>query len=337
MNIAQNRRIVLTRRTHEKPSADDFKLQTAAIEPLEDGHVLVENELLALDPGILVRLISSVSYAASYAPGDVIPGRGVGKVIESRHPDFAAGDTVVGSFGWQEFAQVDGAHVANWAFPDLPKAAALGPLGIPGLTAYFALVQLAQLRPGETVLISSAAGAVGSVAGQLAKHFGAKVIGVAGGPDKCAWLANELRFDQVIDYKNVKSLDAAVAAACPEGFDIFVDNVGGDILNAAIASAKTHGRLIISGAVAEYGHSEADRVGIRDVTSIVNKSLRIEGFIVFTYGGRFPEARAVIASLIRNGSIKMKLHVTDGLESAPSSFLGLFKGQNFGRSVVKLR
>jgi hypothetical protein len=327
---------VLARRPHGLPQTDDFRLENAGLPAPAEGEILIRVDYVSVDPGMRSRLTQD-SYAPALPLGSVIESAGLGTVLESRNPKFAAGTQVLGGFGWRSHLVSNGRGVMRLD-PALfsgavPPTAAIGILGVPGLTAYFCLTDLAAPKPGETVLISSAAGTVGATAGQIAKIEGLRAIGIAGGADKCRYVES-LGFDACIDRAAEKDLSAAVERAAPDGIDIYIDNVGGAALDAAIANMKPRGRIVVSGQIAEY--NAAAPSGIRNTMDFIPKRLRMEGMVVFDYAARFPEAQGKMAAWIRDGRLKFHETVIAGLENAPAAFIGLFAGAAKGRVLVKV-
>jgi NADPH-dependent curcumin reductase CurA len=317
------------------PSEDCFALESFTLDAPQDGQVLIKTHYFSLDPGMRGRL-SGDSYAAGLKIGDTIESAGIGEVIASKSERFAVGDMVMGGLGWtQALTHPDrGIQKLDPALFDdkVAMTATIGVLGVPGLTAWFGLQDLGQPQAGETLLISSAAGPVGATCGQIGKTLGLSVIGIAGGADKCAYLT-DLGFDAVIDYKAEGNLVKAIEAAAPDGVDIYFDNVGGEMLDAAILNLKPKGRIVVSGQVAEYNREKP--VGIRQTTRFITHRLRMEGLVVYDYAKQFPEAQATMAALIRDGKLAYKEDISDSIEDAPRAYAALFAGANFGRRLIK--
>jgi NADPH-dependent curcumin reductase CurA len=317
------------------PSEDCFALESFTLDAPQDGQVLIRTHYFSLDPGMRGRL-SGDSYAAGLKIGDTIESAGIGEIIASKSERFAVGDMVMGGLGWtQALTHPDrGLQKLDPALFDdkVAMTATIGVLGVPGLTAWFGLQDLGQPQAGETLLISSAAGPVGATCGQIGKTLGLSVIGIAGGADKCAYLT-DLGFDAVIDYKAEDNLVNAIEAAAPDGVDIYFDNVGGEMLDAAILNMKPKGRIVVSGQVAEYNREKP--VGIRQTTRFITHRLRMEGLVVYDYAKQFPKAQAAIAALIRDGKLAYKEDISDGIEDAPRAYATLFAGANFGRRLIK--
>jgi NADPH-dependent curcumin reductase CurA len=317
------------------PQEDCFALESFTPDAPQDGQVLIKTHYFSLDPGMRGRL-SGDSYAAGLKIGDTIESAGIGEIIASGSERFQPGDMVVGGLGWTEaLLHPDrGLQKLDPALFDdkVAMTATIGVLGVPGLTAWFGLQDLGQPQTGETLLISSAAGPVGATCGQIAKTLGLSVIGLAGGAEKCAYLQN-LGFDAVINYKAEKDLTKAIAAACPDGVDIYFDNVGGEMLDAAILNMKPKGRIVVSGQVSEYNRETP--LGIRQTTRFITHRLRMEGLVVYDYAKQFPEAQAALAALIRDGKLAYKEDISAGIEDAPRAYAALFAGANFGRRLIK--
>lgn len=328
---------VLASRPDGMPVPDNFELKTSTLPDLEDGQVLAQALYFSIDPGMRSRLTGD-SYSPAMALGDVIESAGIARIAESRNDKFSEGDIVMGAFGWASHLVSNGRGLVKLD-PSIFQGklcltAAIGVLGIPGLTAYFGLLDLGKPKAGETVLVSSAAGTVGATTGQIAKLQGLRAVGIAGGPEKCAYL-EELGFDEAIDYRATDNLEAAIRAACPDGVDIFLDNVGGETLDAGIACMNQKGRIIISGAVSEYNRPQP--VGIRNTLAFITHRLRMEGLVVFDYAKEFGKAQMEMAGWIQSGRLSYREQIFDGIEQAPAAFLGLFNGDaGFGRRIVKL-
>lgn len=335
-----NRRILLVSRTEGEPTLGNFRLVEAPVPPLEDGQVLVRHRFLSLDPYMRGRMNEGRSYAQPQPLGEVMVGGTAGEVIASRHPDFAEGDAVVGMGGWQEYRVVDAAQRHALQKVDttrIPLSAYLGAVGMPGVTAWYGLTRLIAPRPGETVVVSAAAGAVGGVVGQLARLRGARAVGLAGGPDKCAYVTGELGFDACIDYKRhaeaPKSLAQALKEACPDGVDGVFENVGGAILDAVLARTNAFARVAVCGLISGYN---GEPIPLQNPSLILVNRLRIEGFIVSEHLEQWPEALAELEVLVSEGRLRYRETVAEGLEQAPEAFLGLLKGRNVGKQLVRL-
>ena len=296
----------------------------------------MRNLYLSLDPAMRAWMTDVPSYIPPVGVGDVMRGGCVAKVVESKHPDFSAGDLVVGTFGWQDYAVTDGKGLLPVSkVPDgVPPTLPIGVLGLTSLTAYFGLKEIAHPKPGETVVVSGAAGATGSVVGQLARIWGCRAVGIAGGKDKCEWLTGELGFDEAIDYKS-ENVRARLREVCPKGLDVFWDNVGGDILEAALVNLAMHARVVICGAISTY-NAEKPPPGPRGYINLLVKRARMEGFVVFDYMPRAREAFAELAPLVMEGKLHYREDIRDGLENAPAALVDLYTGGNRGKLLVKI-
>lgn len=331
-----NRRVVLASRPTGVPTKQDFLIEQIDLGEPGEGEILVRNLYASVDPGMRSRLGETASYAEPLPIGGVIESANIGEVIASQNEKFAVGDVVTAGFGWQEYALSDGRGVMKVDEDRLPSTTAIGVLGIPGLTSYFGLLKTGALKEGETVVISSAAGTVGAVAGQIANLKGATVVGIAGGTTKCEWVKNELGFDHVIDYKACDDIRMAVRDVCKGGVDIYFDNVGNAMVEAMLPLMKVGGRIVVSGQIADYNIDDADRPAVRSTSGFITKRLRMEGLVVFDYFREFRQARQEIADWIVSGDIKYHEDISDGLETLPAAFIGLFHGESLGRRLVRL-
>ena len=332
--MAVNRQVTLAARPEGYPKPGDFKLVEGQVPEPRHGQILVRTLWLSLDPYQRGRMSAARSYAASVDIGAPIIGGIVGRVERSENARFAAGDIVEGWLGWQDYALSDG-HDLRKVDPALaPIQTALGVLGMPGMTAYFGLLEIGRPRPGDTVVVSAASGAVGSLVGQIAKLMGCRVVGTAGRDDKVDYLTKELGFDAAINYKTA-NLDDALAAACPDGVDVYFDNVGGDVTEAVMRNLARFARIAICGQISQYNLTQPD-VGPRNLRFLLVKQARMEGFLVFRFADRYDEARARLARWIKDGRIKYREDVVEGLENAPAAFIGLMRGENFGKLLVRV-
>lgn len=333
----KNRRVVLAAHVAGMPRVSDFRIDEVEQAPPGAGEVLVRNHFVSVDPGMRGRLSGEASYTAPVPLGEVVGGATVGRVIASNNQGFAEGEWVAGAFGWQELGLSPGGRgIRRIAAGPIPPSAHIGVLGVPGLTAYFGLLDIGRPQPGETVLVSTAAGAVGSAAGQIARIKGARAVGIAGGPAKCRWLLETLGFDAAIDRLAEPDMAAAVARACPDGIDVFFDNVGNSLVDPVLPLMRLHGRLVISGQTADYNLSREERVGLKNTRAFITARLKMQGLVVFDYAREFPAAWAELTGWIRDGRLKYREDVVDGLESLPAAFVGLFQGENFGRKLARL-
>ena len=333
--MTMNRQITLASRPVGAPTPDNFKLVETQVPTPERGQVLVKALYLSLDPYMRGRMSDAKSYAPSVQIGEVMTGGAVGRVVDSRHPGFKAGDIVEGRIGWQEYGLVEGGMLRK-VDPDVaPISTALGVLGMPGLTAYFGLFEIGKPRPGETLVVSAASGAVGAVVCQLGKLAGARVVGIAGGPDKCAYVKEALGVDAVIDYKAEKDLSKALAAACPDGIDVYFDNVGGPVTDAIANLFNLRARMIVCGLISHYNMPDG-YVGPSILRSVLTNRVTIQGMIVFDWHDRWPAGVAQLGKLVKAGKLTYKEDVTEGLENAPATFIGMLEGKNFGKTLVKI-
>jgi len=334
-----NRQWLLDNRPQGEATASNFKLVTTQTPSLTDGQVLVRHHYLSLDPYMRGRMNESKSYAAPQPLGEVMIGGTVGEVVESRHPKFASGDKVVGMGGWQEYSVVDATQPGAIRKVDtthVPLSHYLGAVGMPGVTAWYGLVKIIDPKPGDTVVVSAAAGAVGSAYGALAKARGCRVVGIAGGKDKCDYVVNELGFDACIDYKEHKdaySLAKALKQACPNGIDGYFENVGGMVLDAVLLRMNAHGRIAVCGMIAGY---DGQPLPLANPALILVNRLKVQGFIVSEHMEVWPEALKELGGLVGGGKLRPRESVAQGIEAAPEAFLGLLKGKNFGKQLVKL-
>jgi NADPH-dependent curcumin reductase CurA len=334
-----NRQIHLVSRPAGEPTVDNFKLVEAAVPELQDGQVLVRNHYLSLDPYMRGRMNDSKSYAQPQPLNEVMIGGTVGEVVESRSPRYAVGDQVVGMAGWQEYQLVNGEDRGAMRKVDtkhIPLSAYLGPVGMPGVTGWYGLMKIIAPQAGETIVVSAASGAVGTVVGQLAKARGCRAVGIAGGPDKCRYVVDELGFDACIDYKahpDLKSLLAALKQAAPNGIDGYFENVGGVILDAVMLRMNAFSRMALCGMIAGYN---GEPLPMANPALILVNRMKLQGFIVSEHMEVWPEALTELGTLVATGKIKYRETVAQGLDSAPEAFLGLLKGRNFGKQLVKL-
>ena len=335
MSATTNRQWRLASRPVGMVSESNFDFVEEPVGELGEGEYRVRNLYISFDPAMRGWMEDRPSYIPPVQIGEVMRAGTVGEVVESRHPDFAEGDRVQGLFGWQEYA-VGGRGLAQGTkVPEgMPITWPLGVCGITGLTAYFGLLDLGRPEPGETVLVSGAAGATGSVAAQIAKLKGCRVVGIAGGPSKCGLLTDELGLDAAIDYKG-ENVQARIAETCPGGVDVYFDNVGGPILDAALANLAQRARVVLCGGISGYNEKEPPP-GPRNLMNLVIQRARMEGFIVIDYMARFPEATAELAEWVRSGRIQHREDIQEGIENAVQTFLRLFRGQNTGKQLLKL-
>jgi hypothetical protein len=334
-----NQQIVLDNRPKGEATADNFKLVTTDTPALQDGQVLVKHQFLSLDPYMRGRMNDSKSYAASQSLGEAMIGGTVGEVLESKHPKLKAGDQVVGMGGWQQYSVVDATQPGALRKVDtthVPLSHYLGAVGMPGVTAWYGLVKIINPKAGETVVISAATGAVGSAFAALAKARGCRVVGIAGGPDKGKYAVEELGFDACIDYKlhkDMYSLAKALKEHCPNGIDGYFENVGGMILDAVLLRMNAFGRIAVCGMIAGY---DGAPLPLTNPALILVNRLKIEGFIVSEHMDIWPEALTELGTLVATGKLRPRESVAEGIAAAPEAFLGLLKGKNFGKQLVRL-
>ena len=334
-----NRQILLDNRPQGEATADNFKLVTTDTPALADGQVLVKHHYLSLDPYMRGRMNDSKSYAASQPLGEVMIGGTVGEVVESKHPKYQPGDQVVGMGGWQEYSVVDATQPGALRKVDtthVPLSYYLGAVGMPGVTAWYGLVRIIEPKEGETVVISAATGAVGSAFAALAKARGCRVIGIAGGPDKCKYAVEELGYDACIDYrqhKDMYSLAKALKEVAPKGIDGYFENVGGMILDAVLLRMNAFGRIAVCGMIAGY---DGQPLPLANPALILINRLKVQGFIVSEHMEDWPQALTELGTLVAQGKLRPRETISQGIESAPEAFLGLLKGKNFGKQLVKL-
>ena len=334
MNEELNRQVILASRPSGYPTEDNFQVVSTPIPELSEGQVLLRTLWLSLDPYQRGRMNDAQSYATPLRIGDVIVGGTVSKVVASRRHDFAAGEVVQGSFGWQTYATSAGGDLRKIDPQVAPTSTALGVLGMPGLTAYHGLFEIGQPKPEDTVVVSAASGAVGAVAGQLAKMMGCHVIGIAGSQKKIDYIVDDLGFDVGINYKTEDVLSRLVET-CPSGVDVYFDNVGGAVSDAVLAVIAECARIALCGQISQY-NVETPEVGLRNIRNMVGRRARMEGFIVSQFANRSEEARQRLTRWVNNGHLKYKEDVVEGLENAPRAFMGLMQGENFGKLLVRV-
>jgi NADPH-dependent curcumin reductase CurA len=327
----ENKRIVLASRPKGWVTEENFRLESAPLPKPAEGEVLVKNLWLSLDPYMRGRMDDVKSYVKGVDIGEVMVGQTVGEVVESRNEKLKKGDKVLTQLGWQLFgstreaSRVDGTNV--------PLSYYLGCLGMPGMTAYFGLKEIGQPKAGETVVVSAASGAVGSVVGQLAKSWGARAVGIAGGAEKCEYVKGELGFDACVDYK-AGNLHRDLKEACPKGADVYFDNVGGVTLDTMLRLMNVHSRIIVCGLISEYNATEP--YGYRNLRSVLVNRIRMQGMIVFDWRERYGEALKDLLKMFQQGNLRYRESVVEGLQSAPRGLISLLKGGNFGKQLVKL-
>ena len=326
-----NKKVVLAGRPVGAVTESNFRIEEAPVPKAGEGEVLVRNLWLSLDPYMRGRMSDAKSYVKGVELGEVMVGQTVGEVLESRHPKIKVGDIVLTQLGWQLYGTTKEATKIDPT--RAPASYYLGLVGMPGLTAYFGLKELGQPKAGETVVVSAASGAVGSVVGQLAKLWGARAVGIAGGAEKCAYVREELGFDACIDYKAGAVRDQ-LKESCPKGVDVYFDNVGGEILDTVLARMNLFGRVVVCGSISDYNSTEPYRV--RNWRAILVNRLRVQGMIVFDWKDRYGEALKELSGLLAQGKLRYRESVVQGLENAPRGLMDLLNGKNFGKQLVKL-
>ena len=337
--MPRNQQILLDNRPAGEAVAGNFKLVSSDTPALQDGQVLVRHHFLSLDPYMRGRMNDSKSYAAPQPLGQVMQGGTAGEVVESRSPKFQPGDKVVGMGGWQQYSVVNAGQpgaLRNVDTTHVPLSHYLGAVGMPGVTAWYGLVKIIEPQAGQTVVVSAATGAVGSAFAALAKARGCRAVGIAGGPDKCKYAVEELGFDACIDYKlhkDAASLSAALEGACPKGIDGYFENVGGMVLDAVLPRMNDFGRIALCGMIAGY---DGKPLPLSHPALILTARLKLQGFIVSEHMEVWPEALKELGTLVGTGKLRPRESVAQGIEAAPEAFLGLLKGKNFGKQLVKL-
>jgi NADPH-dependent curcumin reductase CurA len=330
---AMNRQIRLKSRPFGLPTPADFHTADAPMPALRDGDVLRRTIYLSLDPYMRGRMSDAPSYATPVALGDVMCGHTVSQVVESRDPKFRPGDVVAGYDGWQQYAASPGKDVRKIDPNVAPISAAIGVLGMPGFTAYVGLVDIGRPKAGETVVVSAASGAVGSIVGQLAKIRGCRAVGIAGSHEKCRYVVDDLGFDACVNYKT-DDLVSALQAACPSGADIYFENVGGAVLAAVLRIINRGARIPLCGMISEYNATE--NPGGPNLRPLITRRAMMKGFIVSDHYDRFPAFLEEVTPLVRDGRVRYREHIVDGLDAAPAALIGLFEGRNFGKMLVRV-
>ena len=330
-----NRQFQLAARPAGLPKESDFKLVDSPLQTPGAGQALVKTVYLSVDPYMRGRITGIRTYADPVNIGDVMVGGPVGQVIESHDPGLQAGDFVVGYWGWQEYAVAEARGLQKLNPQLAPVSTALGVLGMPGMTAYFGFLEICHPKPGETVVVSGAAGAVGSLVGQIAKIKGCRVVGIAGGDDKIKYIVNDLGFDAGFNYKTTSDYAAKLKELCPQGIDCYFDNVGGAITDAVFLLMNLFGRISICGQISQY-NLQAPEPGPRLLAYILVKQLKVEGFIVSRFQDRWPEGIRQMAQWIKEGKIKYHEDVVEGFEKTPRAFIDMLQGKNTGKMLVKV-
>ena len=335
--MSQGKRIVLASRPVGEPKPSDFRLEEYAVPTPGDGQVLLRTIWLSLDPYMRGRMSDGPSYAAPVPIGGVMEGGTVNEVVASNHPNYAKGDIVLARAGWQTHALADGKGLTKIDAKLAPISTAVGVLGMPGMTAYAGLLDIGKPQAGETVVVAAASGAVGSAVGQIAKIKGARAVGIAGGKDKCDYVKNELGFDDCLDHRD-PDLAAKLKDACPKGIDVYFENVGGAVFEAVFPLLNTFARVPVCGLIAHYNDTEAKppKWAASMMRAVLTKRLTIRGFIISDYAARHAEFLRDMSQWVREGKVKYKEFVTEGLDGAPGAFMGLLKGANFGKQLVRV-
>ena len=335
--MARNLQVVLASRPKGEVVEDNFRIEEVPLAPLAEGQLRVRNHWLSLDPYMRGRMEASRSYARAVEIGEVMVGGTVGEVVESRHPAFHPGDEVAGALGWQEYGVSDGKGLTRVDSSIAPSSYYLGILGMPGVTAWVGLMDVAQARAGETVVVSAASGAVGSVVGQIARIQGCHVVGIAGGPAKCGWCANELGYAACIDYK-APNFAENLRAALPRGVDVLFENVGGEVMDTALRCMNPFSRIALCGMISTYDNGAGSRTApaMPNLRSLLVNRIRLQGFIVTDKMDLWPRAISELAGWLKEGRLRYRETVAQGLGAAPRAFIGLLRGENFGKQLVKL-
>lgn len=335
MSQLTNRQWIMTSRPKDMVSRDNFTWQEVAVPELQDGEFLARNLYMSFDPTLRAWMNERDTYVKAIAIGEVMRCNAVGEVVASKHDGFSVGDRVMGGIGWQDYCVTTGANIMPFQKvpTNVPATMPLSILGITGLTAYFGMGEVAELEEGQTVIVSGAAGATGSVAAQIAKLKGCRVIGIAGGETKCKWLIDELGLDAAIDYKN-EDVKARVRELCPKGVDRYFDNVGGPILDHVLDNIALRGKVVLCGAISDY--NSTDTFGPKNYTRLIVMRGKMEGFIILDYAPRFQEAIQGLSKWVMEGKIKYQEDIQEGLENAPEAFLRIFTGKNLGKQLLKV-
>ncbi len=330
-----NTRVLLKSRPTGIPQAEHFEIAEAGMPTLEPGHFIVKNEFLSVEPAMRGWVNAAANYSDPVAIGGVMRSFAAGTVVASRHAGYAEGDKVMGMLGWQQYALSDGTGIRRKVLEhDLPLSLSLGVLGINGVTAYFALTEIGEPRPGDTVVVSTAAGSVGSAAGQIAKLAGCRTVGITGGAAKVKMCLDDFGYDAAVDYK-AADFQQALAAACPKGVDVYYDNTSGSISDAVVARINKYARIVICG-TASVASWDPWPSGPRVERHLLNKSARMQGFLVWDYEHRYEEAVARLAAWVREGKLKYREEIIDGMAAAPDAIASLYRGENLGKRLIRL-
>ncbi|UOQ84139.1 NADP-dependent oxidoreductase [Gracilibacillus salinarum] len=333
--MTKNKQILLAKRPVGTPDKDTFKFVETDSKQPENGEVLIRTIYVSVDPYMRGRMIDAPSYVAPYELNDVLGGGTIGEVVESNSDKFSQGDIVLGGYGWQTYYTAKEDEVRTIDKDIAPISTHLGILGMTGLTAYFGLLDIGKPKEGETVVISGAAGAVGSVVGQIAKIKGARVVGIAGTDEKNRYLKEELGFDEAINYNTTNNIEQDIAKACPNGVDVYFDNVGGEISDAVHANLNKFARISVCGAISKY-NIEGEDTGPRIQMTLIKKSASMQGFTLYDFVDRFPEGSKALAQWLQEGKLKYEETIKEGFDNIPDAFLDLFEGNNIGKLLVKV-
>lgn len=335
MSTIQNERILLVSRPKGVPTAENFTIDQQPLEEAKEGQLQIQTIYISVDPYMRGRMSEAKSYAASYALNEPVAGGSIGKVLQSNDSRYQEGDIVVGGWGWQRYAVVE-ADTCRKVDPELaPISTAVGVLGMPGLTAYFGTLRIGNPQPGETLVVSGAGGAVGMLVGQIGKIKGCRVVGISGSEEKNRYLLDELGFDAVINYKDEKPVREALEEACPDGVDIYFDNVGGEISDAVIDLLNTNARIPLCGQISLYNNEKPD-IGPRIQPTLLKRTVLLKGFLVGDYAADAAEGLKEMGSWVKEGKIKYRENIVEGFENTPKAFIGLFSGENLGKQLVKV-
>ena len=334
MNAIVNRQFRLAARPVGLPRASDWSLVEEPVREPGEGEFLIRIEYISLDPAMRGWMNEGKSYVPPVAIGEVMRAGGAGEVVASNHPGFPVGSKVSGLFGVQQYAMSNGKGVQRVDTALAPLPTYLGVLGMTGMTAYFGLLDVGAAKTGDTVVVSGAAGAVGMVVGQVAKILGCRVVGIAGGPEKCRWLVDELGFDAAIDYKYA-DLRKALREHCPQGIDVYFDNVGGEILDLALAQLAMHARVVVCGAISQYNATDGVKGPANYLSLLVNRA-RMQGMVVFDYAARYGEAAREMGAWLADGRLKSREDIVEGFDTFPDALLRLFRGENTGKLLLKV-
>ncbi len=335
MQTKTNRQVLLARRPQGMPQRDDFEVVNADVPTPAEGEMLIQTLYLSVDPGMRSMMEEGKSHTAAFELGKPLTGRSVGRVVASKLNGFAEGDYVYERLGWQHYSLSDGSRAEKIDPEVAPLSAYLGIVGVPGFCGYFGILDIARPQAGETVVVSGAAGAVGLAAGQIAKLQGCRVVGTAGSPEKVRYLRDELGFDAVINYKTAQDLAAELGAACPDGIDVYFDNVGGEITQAALSLINYHARIVVCGQTSQY-NAASTASGTVAPQLLIKRSAMMKGFVVYDYQDRNAEAIEQLGKWIREGKLHYRENIVDGLDNAPQAFIDLFAGKSFGKQLVRL-